>query len=234
MDFFWSNNIPYIQLFSLSHWFYLIFFTICFFLLIKNQKIIALKPDRYRYSLLIISMIQQVILYFWYFDQKNFPISEALPLHISRVSSLLGILYLLTLNRRIMDIMAYFSTFAYLSFLAPAKIHPAYHALGLSFLINHVITIILPYFAIIAYKWKPSFKALINSYLCFIFYLLNLPLINQLTNGNYFYLNQRPLNIFQSLSLPTYIALLILATFCLFYLFHLLLVYIITYRKKTP
>ncbi|MBG9980727.1 TMEM164-related integral membrane acyltransferase [Facklamia lactis] len=218
-------------MFSWSHWFYLIFFIFCFFLLIKNQKTIAKKPNKYRYSLLTISIFQQIILYLWYLDQENFPVSEALPFHISRISSLLGILYLLTLNKHI---MAYFSTFAYLSFLAPAKIHPGYHALGLSFLINHVITIILPYFAIIAYKWRPTLKALVKSYFYFIFYLLSLPLINQLTNGNYFYLNQRPLSIFQSLSLQSYMVLLALTTLCLFYFFHLFLVYIIQHRKEIP
>lgn len=160
------------------------------------------------------------MLYTWYFFETGFDLSEALPFHISRITTVLGIIFLFTNNKKVLNVAFYWSIYAYGSFLYPANIHPPYHALGISYFTNHVITILLPFFMTIAYGWRPKLEGLKSAYGWFLLYMIAAYFFNPLVDGNYFYLEQRI--IFQNWPDIWYLlfcALFTLALFIFYYYF---------------
>ena len=146
----------------------------------------------------------------------GFDVSESLPLHISRVSTLLGIVYLMTKNEKVLNVLFYFGLFAYGSFFYPQRVYPIYHAIGISFFINHAITILLPIFAAIAYDWRPHLRGVFKAYGWFLVYFVFVYFLNPLIDGNYFYLKYRP--FFGSLPDSVYVPLVLIATLGIFFL----------------
>lgn len=225
MTYFWSSQTHYIGLFSWEHFFYFGIFFSCLIALLAGQRTIKTHKILIKYILLGLSIFQQLLLYSWYVNHSPFPLDEGLPLHISRISSLLGIFYLLSGRMVWMNYLAYFSSFAYLSFLVPSNIQPPHHALGISFVINHVLTILLPLFAYLVDDWQPSLSAKRHAYFGFCIYLLCVSLINPIVDGNYFYLRDRPLPFLIGLPFPIYLQVCLLFTWGLFTLYHRLFDY---------
>lgn len=216
MNVFWSEKVPYIDLFGYHHWIYLGILLLCLLLLVYYQDKVRIHGEVIRKSLLIVTIAQQILLYSWYIFETGFDISESLPLHISRISSLLGIYYLLTKNSKVMNSLFYFGLYAYGSFLVPSRVYPISHAIGMSFLVNHVITLLLPLFASVAYDWRPTLKSLFTSYGYFLIYFCFVYFLNPLIDGNYFYLKHRP--VFKDLPGYLYNPGALVFTFFLFYI----------------
>ena len=198
----------------MDHLIYLLLFTAALASLILNRDRIRANRKWYSYGTLVLSILQQVLLYSWYFLEMGFDLSESLPLHICRIASLLGIWYLLTKRSKVMDTMFYFGLYAYGSFLYPQRIYPVYHVIGISFIINHIITILLPWFAFIAYDWRPDFRGLIRSSVWFLIYFTFVYFLNPLIDGNYFYLKFRP--FFQDWPDIIYVPFVLAFTLCSF------------------
>jgi hypothetical integral membrane protein (TIGR02206 family) len=198
----------------MDHLIYLLLFTAALASLILNRDRIRANRKWYSYGTLVLSILQQVLLYSWYFLEMGFDLSESLPLHICRIASLLGIWYLLTKRSKVMDTMFYFGLYAYGSFLYPQRIYPVYHVIGISFIINHIITILLPWFAFIAYDWRPDFRGLIRSSVWFLIYFTFVYFLNPLIDGNYFYLKYRP--FFQDWPDIIYVPFVLAFTLCSF------------------
>lgn len=59
-----------------------------------------------------LSLLQQIVLYSWYLIETNINISESLPLHICRISTVLGIIYLMNQENLLMDSVFYFGLIA--------------------------------------------------------------------------------------------------------------------------
>jgi len=192
MNLFWDEEAPFIRVFRGHHFIYIIGMLLIFLWIVRNQQIIKEKREAIRRILLIIAVGQQVLLYSWYLLETGFDISESLPLHISRISSILGIVYLLTARKRVMDVLFYFGLFAYGSFLYPQRIYTFYHVMGVSYFINHALTILLPIFAFISYHWRPTKQALYEAYGWFVIYFFFVYFLNPFIDGNYFYLKYRP------------------------------------------
>lgn len=133
-----------------------------------------------------------MFLYSWYAFETGFDLSEALPLQICRISTLLGIIFLITKNTKVLEIVFYFGLFAYGSFFYTSRIHPIYHVMGISFVINYTLTVLLPYFGYIAYQWSQKFKGFLKAYAYFLVYFFFVYFLNPLIDGNYFYLKYRP------------------------------------------
>ena len=188
----WSEHAPFIEPFGLQHLVYIAIVALLLVGLLKNQAFVKKHRKKIALVTLIIFLMQQTLLYSWYVLETGFDVSESLPFHISRVTSILGIIFLITKNRRLMDIIFFFGIFAYTSFLYPQRVYEIYHVIGLSFLINHVITLLLPYFAYIAYDWRPPAKAVVRAYAAFLVYFTFVYFFNPLVDGNYFYLKYRP------------------------------------------
>jgi hypothetical integral membrane protein (TIGR02206 family) len=188
----WSEDVEYIRPFDMDHIIYIGILIITLFLMLKNYNYVKINSKNIGNIILGISIFQQILLYSWYFLETDFDLSEALPLHICRISTLLGIYFLITKNTKVLDLIFYFGLFAYGSFLYPSRVYPIYHAIGISFLINHAVTLLLPYFGYIAFGWRTNLKGLIKSYIFFLFYFVFVYFLNPLIDGNYFYLKYRP------------------------------------------
>jgi hypothetical integral membrane protein (TIGR02206 family) len=176
----------------MDHWVYIGIVAIVFLLLIRNKTYVREHRRQISLIVLLVSLLQQVLLYTWYYFETGFHPSVSLPLHISRISTLLGMVYLLTKNGRLMDILFYFSLFAYGSFLYPQRVYAIEHVIGQSFLINHIITLLLPFYASMAYGWKPAPFSYLKAYSAFLVYFAMVLIVNPLVDGNYFYLKYRP------------------------------------------
>ncbi|MEQ6390201.1 TIGR02206 family membrane protein [Bacillaceae bacterium S4-13-58] len=188
----WSEEAEYIQVFGLHHFIYIgLMVTALVILLIKREQVRE-NADKIANVILVVSILQQVLLYSWYVFETGFNVSESLPLHICRIASLLGIYFLITKNKIALDLLFYMGLFAYGSFLYPQRVYPVYHVIGISFVINHMVTILLPYFGYIAYGWRPKWKGLLRTYAIFLAYFLFVYFLNPIIDGNYFYLKYRP------------------------------------------
>ena len=220
MNLFWDEAVPFISIFTGHHLFYIAMMLILLLLMITRDKKIKRHADKISRWILVISLGQQFLLYCWYLFEMGFDVSESLPFHISRISSLLGIVYLITKKNKVLNVLFYFGLFAYGSFFYPSRVYPAYHVIGISFFINHAITILLPIFAAIAYEWRPTLTGAVKAYGWFLIYFSFVYTVNPLINGNYFYLKYRP--FFIHLNEYLYIPLVLLATLGIFLLGYLL------------
>ncbi len=215
MNLFWDENVTFISPFDSHHLIYLGIFAAALILMIRKRDIIREKPNKIAFGILVLSVFQQLLLYSWYFLETGFNVSEALPLHICRISSILGIYFLISKNTKVLDTMFYFGLFAYGSFIYPQRIYPVYHAVGISYLINHALTILLPWFAHIAYDWKPTFNKFKESSTLFLIYFACVYFLNPLIDGNYFYLKFRP--FFKEWPESVYVPFIITSTLLGFY-----------------
>lgn len=204
----------FIKPFSLDHWIFIFLMVGVVILFIKNRH--TLKKHERTFSLVIlgICILQQILLYSYLIISMGLDWGEILPLHISRVTTILCIIYLITKNRNVFFTLSYFGVFAWLAFLYPSRIDPITHPLGVSFFINHVITLLMPYFAMSVHhkRIRPGDK--IKAFRFFLLYLSVAIVANIVFDGNYFYLKYHP--IFPTLSNLIYIPLAILVTLVLF------------------
>lgn len=192
MNTFLDPNVPYIELFGIEHLINVLIILSLFILVISSRKKLKSYSRELRTVLLILTIFQQILLYSWYALETGFDLGQALPLHLCRISTLLSIIYFITLKQSIMDIVFYFGLFAYGSFALPIAIHPLTHALGISYLINHSLTLLLPFIAWFAFDWRPKRKNLHLSIIIFLIYFIIAVGANALFDGNYFYLVKRP------------------------------------------
>lgn len=214
MNMFWDQEVPYIPLLGFHHNLYMILMLFLLILLITNHIFIKDNQNKVHKILLVISMIQQIGLYSWYIFETGFELGESLPFHISRVSSILGIVFLITQNKKVLNVLFYFGLYAYGSFFYPSLVYPAYHLMGLSFFINHAITILLPILVAIISDWRPSKDGVIYAYRWFLIYFTFVYFFNPLVDGNYFYLKYRP--FFDSWPDSIYIPFILVFTFIIF------------------
>lgn len=204
----------YITLLNLDHLLYiggLLAFGIALFL---NQDKINRKKDIITKTIIFFSISQQVLLYSSYFYLLEFNLAESLPLHISRINSLLGIVYLLTKNEKVFKVLSFFGLYAWTSFLYPSRVYGVIHPIGISFFVNHVITLLLPFYGMIAYNEKFRKRERNKAFPWFILYLAVAMSVNALVDGNYFYLKHKP--VFDFLPNIIYVPLAILFTYVLF------------------
>src|SRR5690625_804225 len=156
-------------------------------LLMTKCKFIKQHADKISYWILAFSIGQQILLYSWYIFETGFDVAESLTLHISRISSILGIIYLITKNQKVLNLLFYFGLYAYGTFFYPQRVYPVYHVIGVSFFINHAITILLPIFVAIAYDWRPILSGAFIVYLWFLFFFCFFYFLFSLLNVIYFF-----------------------------------------------
>lgn len=197
-------DAPFISAFSTAHILYLVaFFAILssmfiFQDFIRDHQVVIAR------TLFFVSLAQQILLYSWYYLETKFDLKQALPLHICRLSTLMGMYYLLTGNQTVMQVLFYFGLFAYFSFFMPSRINKIYHVSGLSYFVNHVITILIPIFAYFTTGWQPTLSGLGIAFAWFIVYWFVAYFVNKATGGNYFYMKYRPHPILNKVSEPVY------------------------------
>lgn len=192
-EYFYSPDAPYVGLYSVEHILYLIFCFVAIFLFVKYHGFVRKNRDTIGKIMLGIILFQQVFLmYGWYIFCTDLELKEGLPLYICRISSLLSIWYLIRKDNRVMDVIFYFSIYALISLFYPMSVYHFLHVNGISYTVNHLMTVLIPIFGAIAYGWKPGWKAFLRASIAFTVYLPVVIVANALTGGNYFYLVNRP------------------------------------------
>ncbi len=190
---FLSPDAPFVKLYGASHIIYLIFCFLIVFLFVKNYQKVRDNKSIIRKGFLIILAIQQVFfLYGWYAFFTPYFWSEGLPLQLCRVASALTIIFLITEKQKILDPLIYYSIFALISLFYPIQVYNFTHISGLSYMINHLITVLFPIFAVVSYGWRPSWIGYRNASIGFTFYFVSALVANVFTGGNYFYQTNRP------------------------------------------
>ncbi len=193
LEYFYSENAPYVEVLSLPHLAYLIFCAAAVFLFIRSRKAIRDNREKVGKTMLGIFLFQQIFLmYGLYLLTSSDLLKNALPLEMCRISSILTIFFLITKDSRFMDVIFYFSIYALASLFYPKNVYHFLHVNGLSYMINHLMTVLTPIFGIIAYGWKPSWKAFRRAAIAFSVFLPVVIVVNHFTGGNYFYLVDRP------------------------------------------
>ncbi len=190
---FWSPDAPFVKVLGTAHITYLAFCFVAVFLFIRSKNVIRKNAQMISKMFLGVIAFQQIfLLYGWYaFCTPNF-LSEGLPLHLCRVATLLTIIFLITKSKALMDVICYFSVYALISLFYPLSVYNFGHISGLSYMINHIITVLIPIFAVFAYGWFPSWKGFFRGAVAFTVYLPTALVANALTGGNYFYQELRP------------------------------------------
>ncbi len=180
---------------------YILTLALAAFLLVTQRHWVRAHSQQVRATVLVASVLQQTALYGMY-ALTGWDWGESLPLHISRVSAVLCVVYLATGSKRVMNVLFYFSLFAWISFTYPQEVWPFWNLFGWSFLVNHVITLLMPVLAWVTSDWRPSKAALWRAYGWMVVYSLVALSANAVTGGNYFY--QRSMPVFGALGQPLY------------------------------
>lgn len=193
-SYFFAKDAPFVAPYSWPHIAFLAAAALIVFLFIKNRGAIRKNRDKVVRAFLLVLLFQQmVLLYGWYAVATGFDPSVSLPLHICRVASLLTIVWLVTKRRVFLDIVCYFSVFALISLFYPKNVYHFAHMNGISYMVNHIVTVLIPIFGIVAYGWRPTWRSFRNAALAFLAYFAVALLLNALIpNANYFYQTDRP------------------------------------------
>lgn len=204
----------YTEILGPSHLIYITSLALATFLLFRYREFVYEYRRKFTIGILIVSLAQQVLLYSSFAIIIDFDLSESLPFHLSRINTLIGIIYLITGNRKLQKFILYFSVFAWLSFLYPVAVQKINHPLGVSFLVNHIITLLLPFYNLITQKIRLQTGERNKVFMWLIIYTIAIYFFNPLVDGNYFYLVDKPVMGF----LPDliYIPLMWAASYILF------------------
>ncbi len=213
MDFSWfyARDAAYVVPYGTAHVVYLFVCFAVIFLFVSYRDKVVKHRDTVRKVFLGILLFQQIVLlYGWYAVFTGFDLSESLPLHICRIASLLTILLLWKKDMRYMDVIFYFSVFALGSLFYPKNVYHFGHINGISYMINHLMTVLIPIFGAVAYGWRASWHGFRVASLAFVGAFAFVYWLNPILGSNYFYLIDRP--FFSGLSYPAYALLCLTVT----------------------
>ncbi|WP_413542913.1 TIGR02206 family membrane protein [Citricoccus nitrophenolicus] len=183
---------PYIPLFGTDHLLALGAVLAALALMLVFRRQVRDHASVLRWAFLMLALAQQVALYWYQVAVAGWDWGDSTPLHISRVTTLILMAYLITGRRAVLEVGFYFGLYAYATFLYPQRIQPLDHLMGWSFLVSHAVTILVPVFAGISYGWRPTLRGLRRAYGWFVVYFVVVLAVNAMTGGNYFYLKYRP------------------------------------------
>ncbi len=190
---FLSPEAAYVEIFGSHHLIYLAFCIIFVAFFIKNHKYVKQNSNTIRKIFLGLLAFQQIfLLYGWYATCTPNFITEGLPLHLCRVASVLTIFYLIKQKQILIDILSYFSAFAISSLIYPSQVYNFAHISGLSYMINHLITVLIPIFAFISTGWFPSWRSCKRAIIGYTVFFISILIINPILGSSYFYQIDRP------------------------------------------
>ncbi|WP_300408631.1 TIGR02206 family membrane protein [Lagierella sp.] len=212
----------FIKPFGLDHFIYMTIFLLFAIILFKKKDAIAKNQSTITKVILVTSIIQQIVLYGSYLFLEDFNPAVSLPLHISRINTIMGILYLITRDRDIYKIISFTGFFALLSFLYPSQVHKISHPIGISFLVNHIITLLMPFYIRICFEEELPWEGKNFAFGFFLTYLMAVYTLNPLIDGNYFYLVNRPITLLNEIPDLGYLILCSIFAYVMFSLVELL------------
>lgn len=160
---FWKD-VPFeerVTLFGLSHWLFIFSVFVIVVLFVKFLPQIKQHLPVVRRIMIVISAVQLITLYSWSFLELGFSLEAGLPIHFCRISSFLGMYFLITEDKRIFHALYYMSAFAAIAILLPVNVHPIYtHAIGWSYQISHILIILVWIMGVFIYGYRPRYSVL--------------------------------------------------------------------------
>lgn len=213
MRHFFRHDVEPLVIGGADHRTYVAFYLTLLVLLLSARDLVRRRQELVRGVVVLVSLAQQLVMYGHHLARGD-RWADALPLHICRICTLLGLVWLLTGQDWSMQLVFYFGLFAYGSLVYPYGIEPRDHIMGWSFVVNHSLTLLLPVHAAVVTGWRPTLRGLGGAYLAFLGFLAVAESTNRRTGGNYFYLNDRP--ILRSLPHRRYLAVTAAGTAALF------------------
>lgn len=177
----------YTEVLGPNHIIYISCLIVAAFLLFRYKDFIYRYRKQFTIGILTVSLCQQILQYSMFIVLPNYDLSNSLPLHISRINMIISIVFLITKNEKLHKFILYFSAYSWLSFLYPDGIDTITHPLGVSFLINHLFTLLMPYYSVIAYQNKLQTTGRNKAFMWIIIYTIAMYFFNPLVDGNYFF-----------------------------------------------
>lgn len=178
------------QLFDISHIIFLVQVFVIVGLFIWKLDYVKENKDKIRKVFFWISLVQVIVLYTWSFLELGFSLEAGLPIHLCRLSSILGLIFLYSGDTKIFNVVFYTSIFAIIAIFYPVNVHPIYtHVIGYSYQISHIMIILVWIMAVFVYDYKPTIKIMKRAFNWFVPILLMVASFNYLVgNGEYLYL----------------------------------------------
>lgn len=189
MDFF-INDVPRVQLFSIEHFFYIGFAVVAVVWYLTHQKNIQQHQARYHRLFLWITLVTTVVFYTWSLIFTGFGLTNGLPLHACRISTLVSIYFYVTKDSRVIPFLFYSGFFALFAIFYPSNVHPLYtHLVGYTSQITHIMILINWLYLVVTLGYRPTIKDMNQTAIVFIVMLLLIWPFNYLVGGGeYFYI----------------------------------------------
>ena len=189
---FFDLDPPDLVLGGPDHQAYLALWLTLLVLLLTRRDLVRRRRELIDRMLVGTILVQQTAMYGWHLARGD-RWADALPLHICRVSTLLTLGWLLTGREELVDLVFYLGLYAYPSLLVPLDIPGTRTAMGWSFAVNHVVTVLTPFYAHVVDGYVPTARGAVASFAAFAAYLGVAEATNRRTGGNYFYLRDKPI-----------------------------------------
>lgn len=189
---FW-NDVPFedrVTLYGLEHILFIITVLLIVFGFLFMFSKVKDNLKTVRTIMIIISSIQVIVLYTWSGVELGFSLEAGLPIHLCRLSTFLGLYFLITENKKVFHGLYYMSAFALVAIFYPVNVHPIYtHVIGWSYQISHIMILLVWIMGVFIYGYKPSFKVLNKAIVVFLIITLIVWRFNYLVgDGEYLYL----------------------------------------------
>ncbi|WBW97516.1 YwaF family protein [Oceanirhabdus sp. W0125-5] len=224
---FWGENFigPPMRIFSLDH---------IIVLIITLLFIISLYFFKKRYSNIphkniLVKIIgygvigSQILMYLWYIHTGWFNIHDSLPLYISRITSIVSGIMILTNSKKLFDVIYFWGLIPpFIALMLPEIEYFSFpHIRFWFYFIGHAFTIFAVFYMLIIEEMKPNFNSFKKASIWLLIYCAIAFIFNVLTNSNYGYLMNLPSTLSgleKHLTWPFYLPILIGLQIFVFYL----------------
>ena len=189
---FW-NDVPFterVNLFDVSHFTFIFTVIIIVGLFVCKLDYIKENWKTVRKVMIGLSIIQIIGLYSWSIFELGFSLEAGLPIHLCRMSTFLGLYFLITEDTRIFHALYYMSAFALVAIFYPVNVHPIYtHIIGWSYQISHIMILLVWILGVFMFNYRPTTKILNRSFIIFVIIYLVVWQFNYIVgDGEYLYL----------------------------------------------
>lgn len=226
-DLFWSENFSLspMKIFSLDHIIVLVL-TLSFIIYLYFFK---KRHSNFPHKKTLVKIIgygvigSQLLMYIWYIHTGWFNIHDSLPLYISRITSIVSGIMILTNSRKLFDVMYFWGIIPpFIALLLPDIDYFSFpHIRFWFFFIGHAFTIFAVFYMLIVEEMKPNFNSFKKATIWLLIYCGIAYIFNVFTNSNYGYLMHLPKalsGLEKRLTWPFYLPILIGLQIFVFYL----------------
>lgn len=187
---FFIDDVVRTQPFGLEHLGYVTLALLACWWFIRSQQHIKQHQATYHRWFLAIFGGTTIVFYLWSFVFTGFGLTNGLPLHACRISTLLSLYYYLSNDRRVMPYLFYFGIFAVVAIAYPSNVHPLYtHLVGYTSQITHIMLLLTWLYIVLIEGYRPTIKEFKTVAIHFTYLLLFVWGFNHLVGGGeYFYI----------------------------------------------